>query len=139
MPQGQRCDRREVNIQCLDVDDPQLMIMLHFMTPFMSVQPVFESPLARPAALQRTMASQLLSDLLRERPGAHGMLLVSIEQDGGSDRRFLSVETLKNTFLAPHIIGRATTTLNIVKTLKTLKILRISYAVCKGILESGIK
>ncbi len=66
----------------VEVDDPQLIILLHFMTPFMSIQPVFESPLARPASLQGSMASQLLIDLLRDRPGAHGMLLVSIEQDG---------------------------------------------------------
>ena len=66
----------------VEVDDPQPMIMLHFMTPLMAVQPVFESPLARPAALQRNMATQLLVDLLRDRPGAHGMLLVSIEQEG---------------------------------------------------------
>ena len=66
----------------VEVDDPQLIILLHFMTPFMAIQPVFESPLARPASLQGSMASQLLIDLLRDRPGAHGMLLVSIEQDG---------------------------------------------------------
>lgn len=66
----------------VEVEDPQLIILLHFMTPFMAIQPVFESPLARPASLQGSMASQLLIDLLRDRPGAHGMLLVSIEQDG---------------------------------------------------------
>lgn len=66
----------------VEVDDPQLVILLHFMTPFMSIQPVFESPLARPASIQGSMASQLLIDLLRDRPGSHGMLLVSIEQDG---------------------------------------------------------
>lgn len=70
------------SMSVVEVDDPQLIILLHFMTPFMSIQPVFESPLARPASLQGSMASQLLIDLLRDRPGAHGMLLVSIEQDG---------------------------------------------------------
>ena len=66
----------------VEVDEPQLVILLHFMTPFMAIQPVFESPLARPASLQGQLASQLLVDLLRDRPGSHGMLLVSIEQDG---------------------------------------------------------
>ena len=70
------------SMSVVEVDDPQLIILLHFMTPFMAIQPVFESPLARPASLQGSMASQLLIDLLRDRPGAHGMLLVSIEQDG---------------------------------------------------------
>lgn len=66
----------------VEVEDPQLVVLLHFMSPFMAVQPVFESPLARPATLQGSIASQLLIDLLRDRPGAHGMLLASIEQDG---------------------------------------------------------
>ncbi|KAK4002415.1 hypothetical protein OUZ56_004243 [Daphnia magna] len=70
------------SMSVVEVDDPQLVILLHFMTPFMAIQPIFESPLARPASLQGSMASQLLIDLLRDRPGAHGMLLVSIEQDG---------------------------------------------------------
>ncbi|KZS18652.1 uncharacterized transmembrane protein DDB_G0289901 [Daphnia magna] len=69
------------SMSVVEVDDPQLVILLHFMTPFMAIQPIFESPLARPASLQGSMASQLLIDLLRDRPGAHGMLLVSIEQD----------------------------------------------------------
>jgi hypothetical protein len=72
------------SMSVVEVDDPQLIILLHFMTPFMAIQPIFESPLARPASLQGSMASQLLIDLLRDRPGAHGMLLVSIEQDGES-------------------------------------------------------
>lgn len=70
------------SMSVVEVEDPQLIILLHFMTPFMAIQPVFESPLARPGQLQGSMASQLLIDLLRDRPGAHGMLLVSIEQDG---------------------------------------------------------
>lgn len=70
------------SMSVVEVEDPQLVILLHFMSPFMAVQPVFESPLARPASLQGSIASQLLIDLLRDRPGAHGMLLASIEQDG---------------------------------------------------------
>ena len=70
------------SMSVVEVDEPQLVILLHFMTPFMAIQPVFESPLARPASLQGQLASQLLVDLLRDRPGSHGMLLVSIEQDG---------------------------------------------------------
>lgn len=73
----------------VDVQDPQLVVLLHFMTPFMAIQPVFESPLARPASLQGNMASQLLVDLLRDRPGAHGMLLASIESDGKSSSFFV--------------------------------------------------
>ena len=83
MPQA---GRAEMNV--VQVDEPQLVVMLHFMTPFMAVQPIFESPLARPQALQRTMASQLLIDLLRDRPGAHGLLLASIEQDGNDQNFF---------------------------------------------------
>ena len=75
---------RTTQLSFVDVQEPQLVVLLHFMTPFMSIQPVFESPLARPASLQGSMASQLLVDLLRDRPGAHGMLLVSIESDGES-------------------------------------------------------
>ena len=86
------------SMSVVEVDDPQLIILLHFMTPFMAIQPVFESPLARPASLQGSMASQLLIDLLRDRPGAHGMLLVSIEQDG----KLQFLVSLSVTVPAPH-------------------------------------
>lgn len=90
------------SMSVVEVDDPQLVILLHFMTPFMAIQPIFESPLARPASLQGSMASQLLIDLLRDRPGAHGMLLVSIEQDG-KPHQFMSSQFFQ-VFYAFYII-----------------------------------
>lgn len=82
LPQGVTLPQTgRASMSVVEVEDPQLVVLLHFMSPFMAVQPVFESPLARPATLQGSIASQLLIDLLRDRPGAHGMLLASIEQD----------------------------------------------------------
>jgi len=52
------------------------------MTPMEPIEPVLESPLARPLAQQKTAASDLLTEVGSAKTAIEGMLLSNMEKDG---------------------------------------------------------
>ena len=69
-------------LSVLEVDDPKLCVLLHLMTPMEPIEPVLESPLARPLAQQKTAASDLLTEVGSAKTAIEGMLLSNMEKDG---------------------------------------------------------
>lgn len=69
-------------LNVLEVDDPKLCVLLHLMTPMEPIEPVLESPLARPLAQQKTAASDLLTEVGSAKTAMEGMLLSNMEKNG---------------------------------------------------------
>jgi hypothetical protein len=69
-------------LNVLKVDDPKLCVLLHLMTPLEPIEPVLESPLARPLAQQKTAASDLLTEVGSAKTAMEGMLLSNMEKNG---------------------------------------------------------
>ncbi|PSN53341.1 hypothetical protein C0J52_04087 [Blattella germanica] len=68
-------------LNVLEVDDPKLCVLLHLMTPMEPIEPVLESPLARPLAQQKTAASDLLTEVGSAKTAMEGMLLSNMEKN----------------------------------------------------------
>ncbi|KAJ9582498.1 hypothetical protein L9F63_003191 [Diploptera punctata] len=68
-------------LNVLEVDDPKLCVLLHLMTPMEPIEPVMESPLARPLAQQKTAASDLLTEVGSAKTAMEGMLLANMEKN----------------------------------------------------------
>ncbi|XP_069695107.1 uncharacterized protein [Periplaneta americana] len=68
-------------LNVLEVDDPKLCVLLHLMTPMEPIEPVLESPLARPLAQQKTAASDLLTEVGSAKTAMEGMLLANMEKN----------------------------------------------------------
>ncbi|XP_023702991.1 uncharacterized protein LOC111862102 isoform X4 [Cryptotermes secundus] len=68
-------------LNVLEVDDPKLCVLLHLMTPMEPIEPVLESPLARPLTQQKTAASDLLTEVGSAKTAMEGMLLSNMEKN----------------------------------------------------------
>ncbi|XP_049953131.1 uncharacterized protein LOC126469865 isoform X1 [Schistocerca serialis cubense] len=68
-------------LSVLEVDDPKLCVLLHLMTAMEPIEPVLESPLARPLAQQKTAASDLLCEVGSAKTASEGMLLSNMEKN----------------------------------------------------------
>ncbi|XP_067000199.1 uncharacterized protein [Anabrus simplex] len=68
-------------LSVLEVDDPKLCVLLHLMTPQEPIDPVLESPLAKPWQEQKTAASDLLSEVGSAKTAMEGMLLSNMEKN----------------------------------------------------------
>lgn len=66
-------------LNVLEVADPQLAIVVHLMTPLISLTPPNESPHTHPERIQRSLAIPLLHKAAAERHASHGLLLASME------------------------------------------------------------
>jgi hypothetical protein len=51
------------SLSILEVSDPKVCVLAHLMSPFESLDPVMESPLAHPLIKQRSVATELLSEV----------------------------------------------------------------------------
>lgn len=54
------------------------------MTPMEPIEPVLESPLARPLTQQKTAASDLLTEVGSAKTAMEGMLLSNMEKNGNA-------------------------------------------------------
>lgn len=68
-------------LSVLEVDDPKLCVLVHLMSPLEPIEPVMESPLAKPLQQQRTAASDLLSEVGSAHTAIEGMLLSNMESN----------------------------------------------------------
>ncbi|CAL8109833.1 unnamed protein product [Orchesella dallaii] len=80
-------------LNVLEVADPQLAIVVHLMTPLISLSPPVESPQTQPERVQRSLAMQLLHKAAAERQASHGLLLASMET--GSDFPMMALYTVQ--------------------------------------------
>lgn len=69
-------------LSILEVEDPKQCVMIHLMTLMEPIEPLLESPLAKPLQQQRGAASELLSEIGRTKTAAEGMLLSNMEKNG---------------------------------------------------------
>jgi len=75
-------DKQPSPLGVLEVEDPKQCVLIHLMSMMESIEPMLESPLARPLQQQRTAASELLADIGRTKTAAEGMLLSNMEKNG---------------------------------------------------------
>ncbi|EDW31702.1 GL10817 [Drosophila persimilis] len=67
-------------LSVLEVSDPKLCILVHLMSPLEAIDPVMESPLAHPLLKQRSIASELVSEVQQANTAVGGMLLANMEK-----------------------------------------------------------
>ena len=69
-------------LSVLEVEDPKQCVLIHLMTLMEPIEPLLESPLARPLQQQKTAASDLLSEIGKTKTATEGMLLSNMEKNG---------------------------------------------------------
>ncbi|XP_033251153.1 uncharacterized protein LOC117190206 isoform X3 [Drosophila miranda] len=67
-------------LSILEVSDPKLCILVHLMSPLEAIDPVMESLLALPLLKQRSIASELVSEVQQANTAVGGMLLANMEK-----------------------------------------------------------
>ncbi|XP_022229491.1 uncharacterized protein LOC111078872 isoform X5 [Drosophila obscura] len=67
-------------LSVLEVSDPKLCILVHLMSPLEAIDPVMESPLAHPLLKQRSIASELVTEVQQANTAVGGMLLANMEK-----------------------------------------------------------
>ncbi|XP_034651145.1 uncharacterized protein LOC117890429 isoform X5 [Drosophila subobscura] len=68
-------------LSVLEVSDPKLCILVHLMSPLEAIDPVMESPLAHPLLKQRSIASELVTEVQQANTAVGGMLLANMEKN----------------------------------------------------------
>ncbi|XP_037969632.2 uncharacterized protein LOC105394757 isoform X3 [Plutella xylostella] len=68
-------------LSILEVADPKLCILAHLMSPLEPIEPILESPLAKPLLKQRTAAEELLNGVVTANTAVGGMLLANMEKN----------------------------------------------------------
>lgn len=56
----------KTSMSVLEVSDPKVCILAHLMTPLEPLDPMLESPLSHPLIKQKTIASELLSEVKQQ-------------------------------------------------------------------------
>lgn len=71
--------RPDSPLSVLEVEDPKQCILAHFMTPMEALDPLVESPVARPLVLQRDTAAELLAEVAPS--ASQSILLTNMERN----------------------------------------------------------
>ncbi|XP_063991289.1 uncharacterized protein LOC135169842 isoform X6 [Diachasmimorpha longicaudata] len=66
-------------LSVLEVEDPKQCVLAHFMTPLEPLDPIVESPLARPLVLQRDAAAELIAEIAPS--ASQSILLTNMERN----------------------------------------------------------
>lgn len=74
-------DKHPSQLNVLEVDDPKQCVMIHLMTLMEPIEPMLESPLARPLLQQKGAASELLQEIGQTKTAVEGMLLSNMEKN----------------------------------------------------------
>ncbi|XP_030382581.1 uncharacterized protein LOC115630093 isoform X3 [Scaptodrosophila lebanonensis] len=91
-------------LNVLEIADPKLCLLVHLMSPLEAIDPLIESPLSYPLAKQRSIASELLTEVQQANTAVGGMLLANMEK--ASEFPFISyylintIQTDPSTFYA---------------------------------------
>ncbi|XP_034944410.1 uncharacterized protein [Chelonus insularis] len=66
-------------LSVLEVEDPKQCVLAHFMTPLEPLDPIVESPVARPLVLQRDTAAELIAEIAPS--ASQSILLTNMERN----------------------------------------------------------
>ncbi|XP_043278427.1 uncharacterized protein [Venturia canescens] len=66
-------------LSVLEVEDPKQCVLAHFMTPLEPLDPLVESPIARPLVLQRDTAAELIAEIAPS--ASQSILLTNMERN----------------------------------------------------------
>lgn len=69
-------------LNVLEIDNPKQCVMIHLMSLMEPIEPLLESPLAKPFSKQKGAASELLAEIGQSKTAVEGMLLSNIEKNG---------------------------------------------------------
>ncbi|XP_052755269.1 uncharacterized protein LOC113509749 isoform X1 [Galleria mellonella] len=83
------------SLSILEVADPKLCILAHLMSPLEPIEPILESPLAKPLMKQKTAAGELLNDVAQANTAVGGMLLANMERN--AEFPFISYYVINTT------------------------------------------
>ncbi|CAH2047494.1 unnamed protein product, partial [Iphiclides podalirius] len=98
-PEKGPATKAQNSLSILEIADPKLCILAHLMSPLEPIEPILESPLAKPLMKQRTAASELLSDVAQANTAVGGMLLANMEKN--SEFPFISYYVINTTQTDP--------------------------------------
>ncbi|KAJ0183476.1 hypothetical protein K1T71_001452 [Dendrolimus kikuchii] len=87
------------SLSILEVADPKLCILAHLMSPLEPIEPILESPLAKPLIKQKTAAGELLTEVAQANTAVGGMLLANMEKN--ADFPFISYYVINTTQTDP--------------------------------------
>ncbi|XP_013173476.1 PREDICTED: uncharacterized protein LOC106122140 isoform X1 [Papilio xuthus] len=87
------------SLSILEIADPKLCILAHLMSPLEPIEPILESPLAKPLIKQKMAAGELLSDIAQANTAVGGMLLANMEKN--SEFPFISYYVINTTQTDP--------------------------------------
>ncbi|CAF4850433.1 unnamed protein product [Pieris macdunnoughi] len=87
------------SLSVLEVADPKLCILAHLMSPLEAIEPILESPLAKPLVKQKMAAGELLNDVAQANTAVGGMLLANMEKN--SEFPFISYYVINTTQTDP--------------------------------------
>ena len=98
-PEKGMATKTQNSLSILEVADPKLCILAHLMSPLEPIEPILESPLAKPLMKQKTAAGELLSDVAHANTAVGGMLLANMEKN--SEFPFISYYVINTTQTDP--------------------------------------
>ncbi|CAG9787634.1 unnamed protein product [Diatraea saccharalis] len=87
------------SLSILEVADPKLCILAHLMSPLEPIEPILESPLAKPLIKQKMAAGELLNDVAQANTAVGGMLLANMEKN--AEFPFISYYVINTTQTDP--------------------------------------
>lgn len=82
LPEGVHITSHKTNVlNILEVEDPNLCVLIHLMGNFEPIDPIMESPMAIPSHKQRATACDLMNDISAGKCVKEGILLSTIEKN----------------------------------------------------------
>lgn len=98
-PEKGGATKTQNSLSILEVADPKLCILAHLMSPLEPIEPILESPLAKPIIRQKLAAGELLNDVAQANTAVGGMLLANMERN--AEFPFISYYVLNTTQTDP--------------------------------------
>ncbi|XP_050677913.1 uncharacterized protein LOC126974458 isoform X1 [Leptidea sinapis] len=98
-PEKGLATKNQGSLSVLEVADPKLCILAHLMSPLEPIEPILESPLAKPIIKQKTAAGELLNDVAQANTAVGGMLLANMEKN--AEFPFISYYVINTTQTDP--------------------------------------
>lgn len=86
-------------LSILEIADPKLCILAHLMSPLEPIEPILESPLAKPIIRQKAAAGELLNEVAVANTAVGGMLLANMEKN--AEFPFISYYVINTTQTDP--------------------------------------
>uniref|UniRef100_A0A1A9UW96 DUF7153 domain-containing protein n=1 Tax=Glossina austeni TaxID=7395 RepID=A0A1A9UW96_GLOAU len=122
-------------LSVLEVSDPKMCILVHLMSPLEPIDPVLESPLAHPLLKQRSVASELVSEVQQANTAMGGMLLANMEKS--SEFPFIAYYAINTTQTDPSSFYSGIRVSSLYTAAHTLDLYSEVAAICRPPLVLG--